>query len=161
MENNYSKLKDIKLFLFDLEGVLIHNIDKSNFSDFERKLIEFNEFLHSNSLKSGVITGVSKDNIPKSILNSGFDYICAQRISKLNVANEIIENEGIELANVFYMGDDILDLPLLQSAGFSAAFNNARREIKRVVNHVFKSIDFINFVDDLSELIEKYKLKDD
>lgn len=53
-------------------------------------------------------------------------------LTKLEAAQEICEELGIELANVCYVGDDINDVELLSKVGYPCCPPNARPEVKAI-----------------------------
>jgi len=46
------------------------------------------------------------------------------------VLYEIVEKEGIRPENVAYVGDDVIDLPIMRQCGLAIAVRNAREEVK-------------------------------
>jgi len=57
----------------------------------------------------------------------------------LSVARELCRKKKATLSQIAYMGDDLIDIPLLREVGFSAAPANARPEVKRVCDYVAKA----------------------
>ena len=49
---------------------------------------------------------------------------------------KLLHSLNINLHNVFYMGDDINDLPVIKLVGFSAAPKDASEMVRRSVNFV-------------------------
>ena len=56
--------------------------------------------------------------------------------SKLETYKQIIRDARVEDANVAYMGDDLLDLPVLTRVGLSAAPADAAAEVRERVDFV-------------------------
>ncbi|NMB82339.1 MAG: hypothetical protein GYA14_11035 [Ignavibacteria bacterium] len=50
----------------------------------------------------------------------------------------MIKNLTLDFKNVFYAGDEVLDLPLLNKVGFSASPSWAGRDVKRSVKYILK-----------------------
>jgi 3-deoxy-D-manno-octulosonate 8-phosphate phosphatase (KDO 8-P phosphatase) len=49
---------------------------------------------------------------------------------------ELAAKRGIELAQTGYMGDDVVDLPILRACGFSASVADAHGEVRARVDYV-------------------------
>ncbi|MCX7874783.1 MAG: HAD hydrolase family protein [Melioribacteraceae bacterium] len=142
MKNEILKnFSGIKLFLFDLEGCLIpknfvHN-DKSEDDLIDKLRFYCNEF-RSLNLELGIITA-SRSEIVNRLKSKNLCFILDGSINKLELANKIINEKKITYEEVFYLGDDLLDIPLLQKCKISACPFDGRREVKRVVTFVTKS----------------------
>ena len=55
---------------------------------------------------------------------------------KVDVYEQILKDHGVEDRQVGYVGDDVIDLPVLKRVGFSAAVADASEEVKRFVDYV-------------------------
>jgi 3-deoxy-D-manno-octulosonate 8-phosphate phosphatase (KDO 8-P phosphatase) len=56
--------------------------------------------------------------------------------NKVDVYEQILHQHGLEDCHVGYVGDDVIDLPILKRAGFSAAVADASEEIKPFADYV-------------------------
>jgi len=56
--------------------------------------------------------------------------------NKMDAYEEILEQNGLDDCDVGYVGDDVVDLPLLRRVGFSAVVADATEEIKPVVDYI-------------------------
>ncbi|NOX18693.1 MAG: HAD hydrolase family protein [Chlorobi bacterium] len=132
------KLKAIKLFLFDLQGTLIPENDNGEIipADLIEKLSEFGGFCNGRNMKCGIITGIENGKLLDAIKKLGVIELAPASLDKVSAAEKIAAGFGCSLDETFYMGDGILDVPLLTKAGLSTAPKSASRQIK-------KSVDFI------------------
>ena len=55
---------------------------------------------------------------------------------KVDVYEQILKDHGVEDRQVGYVGDDVIDLPVLKRVGFSAAVADASEEVKPFVDYV-------------------------
>lgn len=150
-----AKLRDIKLFLFDLEGVLISK-NGNNGADIENKLVNqiklaCEEFTHRN-VKFGIVTA-SNESMLKSIKENSNCIVLSNSINKVKMVDDFLKHDTIDYKQVLYIGDDILDIPLLQKVGISGTPRDGRREVKRVVSFTTKS----NSGEVLPEIIDYLK----
>lgn len=149
------KLKDIKLFLFDLEGVLIskNSVKGSESEDKLLKQIKLAcEEFTNHKLKLGIVTA-SNESFLEKIKTNGNCVVLSDSINKVKMVDEYLKHDTIDYKQVLYIGDDILDIPLLQKVGISGAPKDGRREVKRVVSFTTKS----NSGEVLPEIIDYLK----
>ncbi|MGK9368539.1 HAD hydrolase family protein [Melioribacter sp. Ez-97] len=132
--NIKEKLSNIKLFVFDLDGVLIHNDEDSG------KLIEtvskYSKEFKKRNLFLAVITARQKDELVEKLNEIENCYVAFGSIDKVSAAKLLLKKMNLDCESAFYVGDDILDIPLLSLCGLSAAPRTARREVKRVVDFI-------------------------
>jgi 3-deoxy-D-manno-octulosonate 8-phosphate phosphatase (KDO 8-P phosphatase) len=55
---------------------------------------------------------------------------------KLIAFREILRKEGLSADEVAFVGDDVIDLPVMQNCGLSIAVANARAEVKKNAHYV-------------------------
>lgn len=150
------KLENIKFYLFDLDGVLCNQREIENNGEIEKKVSimnDFNDFIKTLNLNSGILTAGENEKIREFCDKAGFREVYTSSFDKVTLARKIMEKHDIDFENIFYIGDSILDVPLLQRAGFSAAPKNARREVKRVVDYVCKKEDTIEMLKEILKLV--------
>jgi 3-deoxy-D-manno-octulosonate 8-phosphate phosphatase (KDO 8-P phosphatase) len=58
------------------------------------------------------------------------DHVYQGKQHKLTVFRQILEKEGITAAEAAFVGDDVIDLPVMRKCGFAVAVKNARPEVK-------------------------------
>jgi 3-deoxy-D-glycero-D-galacto-nononate 9-phosphatase len=110
-----------------------------------------NEWKKFNTSDSAGILFLRQFNIPVAILTGEDTEIVARRATKLKiehlrqgvhnklkVATELCKELNIELSDCAYIGDDIIDLPLLSKVGISCAPANAPDYVKSRVMFVTK-----------------------
>jgi 3-deoxy-D-manno-octulosonate 8-phosphate phosphatase (KDO 8-P phosphatase) len=150
-----NKLKEIKLFLFDLEGVLIPgNGNEFSESEFLAVIQNGSKFFCENSLNFGIVTARENDKLINSLKSIGGCILITSSLEKVVAVEKLITDLGIGFDKVFYAGDDILDLPLLSKCGFSAAPSNAKREVKRIVDYILKSDNSGTILSEIISLIK-------
>lgn len=133
-------MKSTKLVLFDLDGVLIQEHRDFSLEQILHPLKKFVEELSEQGIRFAIISGRRKDEVTDFVNEYNIPLISSS-LNKVSDAEKLIKEIGIDFDEVFFMGDDILDIPLLQKVGFSAAPKNARREVKRVVKKIIPAED--------------------
>lgn len=131
----------IKIFLFDLEGVLIskhsavdYTTVKPDWSFIKTACEEFSKL----GARFGVVTAADIKHDFDNTAVDGCIFLTAS-INKVEKVNELLSRLQIDYKDVFYIGDDLLDIPLLQKCGISAAPKDGRREVKRIVSFITQS----------------------
>jgi 3-deoxy-D-manno-octulosonate 8-phosphate phosphatase (KDO 8-P phosphatase) len=155
-DQKLNKLSNIKFYLFDLDGVLCNQKDLENDNGLGDKISimsDFNDFISSMDLHSGILTAGENEQIHDFCDKAGFKEIYTSSFDKVTLARKIMLKHNINFENIFYIGDSILDVPLLQRAGFSAAPKNARREVKRVVDYVCKNETTLDMLKEILKLV--------
>jgi 3-deoxy-D-manno-octulosonate 8-phosphate phosphatase (KDO 8-P phosphatase) len=61
------------------------------------------------------------------------------KLDKLSVARNLAKKMGITLSQTAYLGDDLIDLPLLTQVGWSATVPYGRPEVKKAVRYVTRA----------------------
>jgi 3-deoxy-D-manno-octulosonate 8-phosphate phosphatase (KDO 8-P phosphatase) len=74
---------------------------------------------------------------------------------KLSVFREVLRNEGMTPAEASFVGDDVIDLPVMWNCGFAVAVANARDEVKRDAHYVTKHSGGDGALRDVVEFILK------
>lgn len=148
-----TKMKEIKIFLFDLEGVLLNNNTTPDklFDLLSAKIKEFNR----HGLKFGIITAREDDDLINKLKSIEDCYVISSSFDKVSSADNFLTTSSVDYKNVFYMGDDLLDIPLLKKCRLTSTPMNGRREVKRIVNFVTKSKDPENILNEILSLFKK------
>ncbi len=133
------KLKKIRLFLTDVDGVLTDA--GMYYSEKGDELKKFNtrdgmafELFREKNIKTGIITSENTNIVEKRAtkLKADFLYQGMKNRGKLDVAKEICNNINITLEQVAYIGDDINCIELLREVGIPACPSNADDCVKNI-----------------------------
>lgn len=135
--------KYIKLVLTDIDGVwtdggmyydqLGNELKKFNTSDSAGVLL-----CHQFNIPVGIITGEDTHIVEKRAHKLKIKYLFQGISNKVEAAQKILSEAGVDFHQVAYIGDDIGDYHLLQKVGYSAAPANAPDYIKSKVEFVTK-----------------------
>jgi 3-deoxy-D-manno-octulosonate 8-phosphate phosphatase (KDO 8-P phosphatase) len=87
----------------------------------------------------GWLTGRLSKPVARRAKHLRVPYLFQGELDKLSVAAELCRKERLSLSQLAYIGDDLIDLPLLKKAGWSATVPYGRAEVKKSVHYVTKA----------------------
>ena len=95
-------------------------------------------FLKIQKIPLAILTGESTEIVKRRAEKLKIELLYMGVKDKLTLAKRICDSKKISLDEVAFIGDDINDIKLLKSVGFSAAPSNAPDYIKKIVDYVTK-----------------------
>lgn len=129
-----SKLKTINLLLLDVDGVLtdggiIYNDDGVQYKEFNvRDGLGIRMLMHF-GIQVGIVTGRRSNALLHRCQNLGIDLLFDGIQDKAEVLDQIISQTGTALENIAFVGDDLVDLPLLRRVGLPVAVADAHEVV--------------------------------
>jgi 3-deoxy-D-manno-octulosonate 8-phosphate phosphatase (KDO 8-P phosphatase) len=87
-------------------------------------------------MKVGVITKRISETVAMRARDLKLEFVYQGQAFKMKAVREIAENSGVALDEIAYVGDDVIDLPVMRQCGFAVAVANARREVKAEAHYV-------------------------
>lgn len=131
----------IRLLLFDVDGVLtdglvIVHTDGSESKGFHIRDGAAMVWAHRAGLTVGLLSARSSGATAQRAAQLGVRLVVQGVASKLDAYERIIRDAGLTDEAVAYMGDDLLDLPVLARAGLSAAPADGAAEVRDSVDWV-------------------------
>lgn len=138
-----TKLAAIRLLLLDVDGVLTdgritYDNQGNELKSFDVKDGHGLKLLQRAGIEVGIITGRRSDLVARRAAELGIDILYQGALRKLDPYLEILEKTALQDAQIAYMGDDLIDLPLLRRVGFSATVSDAHPEVLPLVDYVSK-----------------------
>jgi len=129
------KAKQIKLVIFDVDGVLTDG--GLYFTDDGREIKKFNvkdglgiSILVKKGIEVAVITGRSSVIVADRMKSLGVNHVYQGRMNKLETYENLKLAMNITDQQVAFVGDDIIDLPIMQRCSLSVAVADAHDEVK-------------------------------
>ncbi|NOQ51262.1 MAG: HAD-IIIA family hydrolase [Desulfuromonadaceae bacterium] len=137
----YEKLAKIRLLLLDVDGVLtdgriIYDNQGNELKAFDVKDGHGLKLLQRAGIKVGIITGRKSDVVARRAAELGIEILYQHALSKLEPYRKILADQGLGDEQVAYVGDDIVDLPILRRVGFSATVADAVPDVLPLVDYV-------------------------
>jgi 3-deoxy-D-manno-octulosonate 8-phosphate phosphatase (KDO 8-P phosphatase) len=136
-----TRLARLKLMVFDVDGVLT---DAGLWYTEQGETIKRFNALDGHGLKmltvSGIqvalVTGRESPIIARRAAELGLGAVMQNVRDKGAVLNELTTRYGVTLEQTGFMGDDLIDLPAMQRAGFSATVPDAPAYITQAAHWV-------------------------
>jgi 3-deoxy-D-manno-octulosonate 8-phosphate phosphatase (KDO 8-P phosphatase) len=150
-----ARARKIKLVLFDVDGVLTDG--KLFFLPDHGKIagapqlsaqgsIEFkgfhahdgvaNSLARVGGLRTGLITRRFSDTVALRARDLKLEFVRQGSQDKGVALKEIAKEASLNLDEVAFVGDDIVDLPAMRAGGLAIAVKNARAEVKKEAHYV-------------------------
>ncbi len=135
------KLSQIEMILMDVDGVLTSGEIIYTASGDELKMFNVQDGMgitlaRMAGLKTGIITGRRSELVQRRAEELKIDVISQGSFDKLPEYERIKKEMGLTDEKICYIGDDVLDIPILKRVGFSVAVANARDEVKAICDYV-------------------------
>lgn len=116
----------IRLLAFDVDGVLTDGMLYYGPSGDGMKAFSVRDGMgislaRAAGLKTAIITGRMSEMVVKRAADLHIDFVVQNAGQKVKAMEKLCQNQGISLAEVAYMGDDLNDAALIQLAGLGAA----------------------------------------
>ena len=167
--------KNIKLLLLDVDGVLTDGNLLYTGSSEESKSFHTQDgfgirLMGEAGIDVGVITARQSEVVQRRATELKMRYIYQGAGDKNSAFTEIITDSGLQPFEVAYMGDDWLDLVLLQQVGLAVTPANGVIEVKEIAHYVTKRKGGYGAVREccdlilearnlLTDLLQKYKIR--
>jgi 3-deoxy-D-manno-octulosonate 8-phosphate phosphatase (KDO 8-P phosphatase) len=81
-------------------------------------------------IRTGLITKRISETVALRARDLKIDHVHQGIQDKAGVMQQIAEKDGITSAEVAFVGDDVIDLPVMRKCGLAIAVKNARTEVK-------------------------------
>jgi 3-deoxy-D-manno-octulosonate 8-phosphate phosphatase (KDO 8-P phosphatase) len=148
----------VRLILFDVDGVLTDGTLLLHADGSESKVFDIKDgtgivWAQRLGLTVGFLSARSSAATAQRAAQLGITLVHQGVASKLEAYEQIADTLMLEDDQVAYMGDDILDLPVLVRVGLATAPADASDEVRRRVHWVAKASGGAGAARELIELI--------
>jgi len=128
------KAAQIKLVIFDVDGVLTDSSlfigdDGQEYKAFNSKDGLGMKLLQQSGIPIGIITA-RRSNVVKIRMQSlGIEHLYQGQQEKLPAFEKLLGKLSLDAAEVAYVGDDLIDLPIMIRCGFAIAVADAHSRV--------------------------------
>ncbi len=136
-----SLLAAIEFLLLDVDGVLTDGRIWFDHDGREYKSFHVHDasglvYWHRAGGRSGFLSGRGGDAVEARARELGVHEVVLKRVDKAAAFHQLLARQRLTPERVAYVGDDLLDLPILREAGFAATVPEARSELFPAVHFV-------------------------
>lgn len=162
MEELLARARKVELAIFDVDGVmtdggLIYGDDGREYKSFHSLDGHGLKMLKMCGVELAIITGRTSQVVEYRAKNIGIDHLYQGVHDKLAAYRELLTATGLEEGQTAYMGDDVVDLPILVRAGLSIAVPGAAVPVHDHVHYVTRTKGGQGAVREACELILRAK----
>src|ERR1039457_7422567 len=87
-------------------------------------------------MKLGIITKRISETVALRARDLKLEFVYQGQAFKMQAVREIMAKEGVTLDEIAYVGDDVIDLPVMRECGLAVAVANAREQVKAEAHYV-------------------------
>lgn len=154
------RCQDIELVLADVDGVLTPGQIVFNNQGIETKQFHIRDGMgirlwQRAGYKFGLITSRSSHIVKIRAAELNIEIVRQTAEDKLPVAQEILQQLGLEPRQACYIGDDLPDLPVVRAVGLGVAVADACDEVRQAAHHVTELGGGVGAVRETIEIILK------
>ena len=137
----HARARRVRLLLLDVDGVLTDGSVLIHGDGYEAKSFSIRDgaalvWARQAGLEVGLLSGRPSTATTRRAEELGITLVLQGGPDKRQPFEQLLGDRGLQADEVAYMGDDLLDLPVLTRAGLSAAPADATAEVKARVHWV-------------------------
>jgi 3-deoxy-D-manno-octulosonate 8-phosphate phosphatase (KDO 8-P phosphatase) len=158
MQSIYARAKCVRLAIFDVDGVLT---DGSLYlTDSGDEIKAFNtldghglKMLRESGVDLAIITGRTSRSVELRAKNLGIDLLFQGVANKGEAFSALLKSRKLAAEAAAYMGDDVVDLPVMRHCGLALAVPDAPLLVRQHAHHVTRARGGRGAVREACELI--------
>jgi 3-deoxy-D-manno-octulosonate 8-phosphate phosphatase (KDO 8-P phosphatase) len=130
VQDIHAKAREVKLVIFDVDGVLTDGglflgDDGQEYKSFNSRDGHGMKMLQKTGVVIGIITGRTSEVVRIRMESLGVEHVYQGKQDKLPAYVELRDKLGLTNEEVAYVGDDVVDLPIMRRVGLAIAVNDA------------------------------------
>jgi len=143
------RARRIRLILFDVDGVLTDgkiwslptNTEAPADKTFEPKGFHAHDGIgislaRIGGIHTGVVTKRTSETVAQRARALRMEYVYMGQDYKIRAVSDIMQRGSLTLDQIAYVGDDVIDLPVMRVCGLAIAVANARDQVKAAAHYV-------------------------
>ncbi|HEU4842891.1 MAG TPA: HAD hydrolase family protein [Burkholderiaceae bacterium] len=138
---NVARAAKVRLMIFDVDGVLTDG--SLHYGAEGEALKTFNvhdglgiKLLQESGVQTAIISARVSPQVVKRAADLGIGFLHQGGHDKLTPFKALLEKTGLTAEQVGFIGDDVVDLPILTRVGFAVAVPNGRADVQSRAHHV-------------------------
>lgn len=164
--NTTELVNKIQLIIFDVDGVLTDGglyftEDGAEFKRFNSLDGHGIKMLKDNGVEVAVITARDSKTVAYRMKNLGIAHFYQGQSDKVVAFSDLLQKLNLSADEVAYVGDDVIDLPVMTKVGFAIAVANAHDTVKQYANLITEKSGGHGAVREVCDFILKAQCKFD
>jgi 3-deoxy-D-manno-octulosonate 8-phosphate phosphatase (KDO 8-P phosphatase) len=136
-----AKIRSIRLLILDVDGVMtdgriIMDHAGREIKNFDVKDGHGIKVLMRYGIDVILVTGRRSTVVEHRARDLGIGEVHQGVTNKLEIGDTILRNRSMNYEQIAFVGDDIVDIPLLRRVGFSAAVADAAEDVRKCADYV-------------------------
>lgn len=158
MQDILAIAKTIKLVIFDVDGVLTDGSlffgdDGQEYKAFYSRDGLGMKLLQRTGVEIGIITARTSDVVVHRMDNLGIEHVYQGRLDKIAAFDELLDKLAMSPERTAYVGDDIVDLPVMKRVALAIAVQDAHPVVKKHAHWITSHVGGRGAARDVCELI--------
>ena len=158
MKDLTEKAARIRLVIFDVDGVLTDGSlflgdDSQEYKAFNSRDGHGMTMIQETGVKLAIITGRTSEVVRIRMESLGITHVFQGRRDRLPAYHELKRALGLEDARIAFVGDDVMDLPIMRHVGLAIAVQDAHPLVKQHAHWQTPSVGGRGAARDVCELI--------
>ncbi len=154
------KLKEVKAFLFDVDGVLSSDMTPLNNEGEPMRTANVKDGYAIRNARNmgypiGIISGGKVQGVQLRYEKLGVEHIHLGVRDKMECLQDFVEKTGVSFDEILYMGDDLIDYQVMKKVGIPVCPNDAVSEIKEISLYISDKNGGTGCVRDVIEQVMK------
>ena len=154
------QLQKIKLLILDVDGVMTDGRIIFDSNGIESKFFNVKDghgikMLQRGGIEVAIISGRGSQVVTNRAAELGISIVHQKSLDKLAPYNSILAETGLIDEEVAFIGDDLIDIPVLKRVGFAAAPCDAVSEVLPLVHYVTSKSGGWGAVREVSDMLLK------
>lgn len=136
MEDLKARAVKIKLVIFDVDGVLtsgslFYGDDGQEYKAFHSRDGHGMKMLQKSGVEIGIITGRTSEVVKHRVKNLSIKHVYQGQLEKLPAFNSLLDKLKLLPEEVAYVGDDVVDLPIMIRVGLAVTVSDGHALAKK------------------------------
>lgn len=158
MQDIIEKAKHIRLVIFDVDGVLTNGSlfigdDGQEYKAFNSLDGHGMRMLQDTGVQIGIITGRSSEVVRIRMESLGINHVYQGRREKLPAYQDLKQKLALKDEQIAYVGDDVVDLPVMTRVGLAIAVQDAHSFTKQHAHWITPAVGGHGAARDVCELL--------
>jgi 3-deoxy-D-manno-octulosonate 8-phosphate phosphatase (KDO 8-P phosphatase) len=154
------RLKKIRLLLLDVDGVMTDGRIIFDSNGVESKFFNVKDghgikMLQRAGIEVGIISGRESKVVANRATELGINLVFQKATDKLSPYLRILADTGFSDDEAAFIGDDLIDIPVLKRVGFAAAPSDAVAEVLPFAHFVTRNPGGFGAVREISDMLLK------